>query len=1227
MRDTVLLVDSSINRRSTLRDILEEHFNILEANNLTQAQFLLEQNNAALAAVMPNIKLLEGNEGRFLMDQDQKDLLADIPVIAVTPSNSPEADNQAFDWGVDYTIHYPFHPALVERSVRSIISLYSHKWNLEKIVKEQQSALRHSNEIMVDTLSTIIECRSVESGQHVLRIRNFTRILLEELAATCPEYNLDKATIQSISSAAALHDIGKIAIPDAILNKPGPLTDEEREIMKNHSTAGSSILERLGGMGNDEYLRYAYNICRYHHERWDGGGYPDGLVGEAIPICAQVVGLADVFDALTTKRVYKDALPCSEAISMILRGECGEFSPKLLECFKHVQNNLFSLAEYYADGVTITSDRITEPLAPPGRTSANALQGVLAKYDILLHYLNAMVLEIDLDRNMYHTIYNPNPDLSYLQNASNLTQAMHMMAEQSVHPDDRMMLTDQFNDYLEMFFDSGLRRSMRRYRIQNADGVYRHYDVTIFRVDTGDGSRKALGIWEPSSEQQETITPKQIGDSAAKSQILEIPQYCRYDRWLTLEEVTEEFSNLIGYTADEIHTLFHSRLVECILPECRAEFHRQFDAQLARSNTVVVEFPVQRKDGSIIWILAKGILITGRNGIEYIYGTMTDISAMRRSEKSNILPIQSLSYLLEESNDVVFSWDPEVDLITFSGNLKEKFGYEDTKAISLRDVKNSHIHPDDLDLMDDKLGAFYTGLSFVEFPVRIVNAAGRYTWNLIRAFARRNEHGHLLKVLGIIIGLDTEWQFASVQQEASSRDSLTKLLNKEASRRQIETYLAGNKEQSLAAMVIIDLDNFKNVNDTYGHLFGDTLLTRIALEIGGLFRDSDVVARIGGDEFLVFVPDIPQRTLVEQRSTTLIHTIEELFDGQLKSCGLSCSVGISFTPDHGTAYQELFQHADKALYQAKSLGKGRFAIYEPMSAVTSYSSKISRKIDSDDQPQWNRNSLAHFVFEMLYESSDVEETVRSLLAIVGKQSNVSRVYIFENDASDTTCSNTFEWCNEGVSSEIDNLQKLCYETDLPGFASLFNEQGVLYCADIRTLPEPIRGIVEAQGIRSILLCAIRDNGRFKGYVGFDDNNKVRLWTKEQIDLLVFLSQIISTFLLKKRIQDQTAVTLNDLRNVLNNQNAWVYVIEPETYRLHFINEQAKGFVPNAAHDLPCYQALMGRNDPCEHCPIHVSGRTSVFDNPHLGCKVRATADTVHWKGAMEWLVTCREIQP
>lgn len=428
-------------------------------------------------------------------------------------------------------------------------------------------------------------------------------------------------------------------------------------------------------------------------------------------------------------------------------------------------------------------------------------------------------------------------------------------------------------------------------------------------------------------------------------------------------------------------------------------------------------------------------------------------------------------------------------------------------------------------------------------------------------------------------------------------------------------------------MVIIDLDNFKNVNDTYGHLFGDTLLTRIALEVSGLFRGSDVAARIGGDEFLIFLPDIPQRTLVEQRSTTLIHTIEELFNGQLKNCGLSCSVGISFTPDHGTAYQELFQHADKALYQAKSLGKGRFAIYEPMSAVTSYSSKISRKIDSDEQPQWNRNSLAHFVFEMLYESSDVEETVRSLLAIVGKQSNVSRVHIFENDANDASCSNTFEWCNEGVPSEIDNLQKLCYDTDLPGFESLFNEQGVLYCADIRTLPEPIRGIVEAQGIRSILLCAIHDNGRFKGYVGFDDNSRVRLWTKEQIDLLVFLSQIISTFLLKKRIQDQTAVTLNDLRSVLNNQNAWVYVIEPETYRLHFINEQAKAFASNAAHDFPCYQALMGRNEPCEHCPIRNSSRTAVFDNPHLGRKVRATADTVHWKGAMEWLVTCHEILP
>ncbi len=942
MRDTILLADSSANRRGALCDILDEAYNVLEANTVDQAQFYLEHNRSGLAAVVITDELLAAERalGResFISAPAQQKLLADIAVILSLSSNLPEEEIAAYDEGADAVIHWPYHPSLVKRTVTKIAALYDNRRNLERIIEEQKNTLSHSNEIVVDALSAIIECRSVESGQHVLRLRHFTRSLLTELAAVCPEYNLDADTIASISGAAALHDIGKISIPDAILNKPGRLTKEEFEIMKTHSAAGSEILEQLGGIGNEEYLRYAYNICRYHHERWDGSGYPDGLAGDDIPICAQVVGLAAAFDALTSKRVYKDAYSCQTAVNMILGGECGTFSPKLLECFKHVQNEFFRLAEHYADNAPSISERIKEPLAPPGRTSSGALQTVLSKYEILLQYLNATVIEFDLDNNMYHSIYNPNPALSYLQNLTDLDQAMAMMA-QSAHPDDKSTLTDQFREYLEMFFASGLRRSMRRYRLLGSDGSYRYYNVTCFHVTSSDSSRRILAIWEPAPEDTaDGIARSSPAPSETASLLPDIRQYTRFDRWLTFAEITEEFCAFTGYTAEELRTDFHNHLLECILPESRKIISRQLTSQLAGDRSFVVELPLMKKDGDIAWVLGRGVLVTGEDGYEYLCGSMTDVSLLKKfsSSSSAVWSKEDHIQYLIQSNDIIFSWDAALDQLTCSPNWKNIFGYEPiTQQAKAMILTTSHFHPDDTKILDKHINLLREGSDFTEFSVRIANSGGKYVTTLIRMCAKRDENGKLAKIIGRIIDLNSESELRIGYSKPTGRDGLTKLFDQESARYQIETHLANLPEDRIAALMIIDLDNFKTVNERHGHLFGDIVLTRIALEISGLFRSSDVVARIGGDEFLVYLPEIPRRELLDLRGTQLIERVKKIFDGQLSECGLACSVGIAFAPDHGKAYKELFQHADCALYSAKRAGKSCYVIYDPEDAPKS----------------------------------------------------------------------------------------------------------------------------------------------------------------------------------------------------------------------------------------------------------------------------------------------------
>ena len=330
MKDTLLLVGDTQSDRAELHNVFESLYNLLEAENVAQGMLLLEQNNLCIVAVLADIPLSREDGMQELGKLCDCSTQYNIPVVSlVTPTGTGQREEMAFLVGVADVVQKPYTMLSIQRRVQILVDLHLHQWHLEKLVEDQSNAIRNTNQSMVDTLSAIIEHRSTESGYHVLRIRRFTHILLQEVARCCPEYQLDDTAVDRISSAAALHDIGKISIPDGILNKPGPLTAEEFEVMKTHTTIGAQLTEQIGDIGDPMYLRYIYNICLHHHERWDGRGYPQGIKGNEIPICAQVVGLVDAYDALTTPRVYKDAFPHKKAVNMILNGECGVFSPQL----------------------------------------------------------------------------------------------------------------------------------------------------------------------------------------------------------------------------------------------------------------------------------------------------------------------------------------------------------------------------------------------------------------------------------------------------------------------------------------------------------------------------------------------------------------------------------------------------------------------------------------------------------------------------------------------------------------------------------------------------------------------------------------------------------------------------------------------------------------------------------------------------------------------------------
>lgn len=350
-RQQVLIVDDEEVNRVILKQIFEDEFETLEAADGQNAIYQIE-NNQNIMLILLDVIMPVMDGFKVLEYMKERDLIEKIPVILITGESVKDSEDKAYSFGVADVMHKPFYPHIVRRRSNNIIELYQNKHNMEVRLKEQEEAImakekeiRQNNEFMIDALSSVVEFRSAETGEHVRRIKYFTRIMLKYMAKYFPKYGLTSHQIDEIARASALHDIGKIGIPDAILLKPGRLAPDEFEIMKTHTTIGCDILENFRENQSREFYRYCYDICRYHHERWDGNGYPDHLVGDEIPLSAQIVAVADVYDALVSPRVYKSVYANNIAFDMIMNGECGQFSPDVLECFELAKADFFNIVE------------------------------------------------------------------------------------------------------------------------------------------------------------------------------------------------------------------------------------------------------------------------------------------------------------------------------------------------------------------------------------------------------------------------------------------------------------------------------------------------------------------------------------------------------------------------------------------------------------------------------------------------------------------------------------------------------------------------------------------------------------------------------------------------------------------------------------------------------------------------------------------------------------------
>ena len=334
-KQTILIVDDSKFNRDILKEILGETYHYLEAENGNQAiQLIGDHPGIDLILLDIHMPQMDGFEVLEMMNKSQ--CINETPVIMIYSEESVTMMRKAYEMGITDYITRPFDTVIVKKRVQNTLDLYVTQKRLINVVVDQVYEKKENNNIMIRILSNVLGSRNSESCEHILHIKTATELMLRKLITISDAYHLTEADIALITTASSLHDIGKIRIPEEILNKPGKLSDEEFKIMKTHSELGASIIRDMRFPQNHPLVHTAWEICRWHHERWDGGGYPDGLKGEEIPISAQVVSIVDVYDALTSERCYKKAFDHDTAIRMILDGQCGQFNPVLLKCLKEL---------------------------------------------------------------------------------------------------------------------------------------------------------------------------------------------------------------------------------------------------------------------------------------------------------------------------------------------------------------------------------------------------------------------------------------------------------------------------------------------------------------------------------------------------------------------------------------------------------------------------------------------------------------------------------------------------------------------------------------------------------------------------------------------------------------------------------------------------------------------------------------------------------------------------
>ena len=780
----IMIVDDAEMNREILMAILGDEYEYVQAENGRQAIHILQQ-DMNIDLMLLDINMPEMNGFQVLDRMNTFHWINDIPVIMISSEEKKDVIERAYILGAEDYIRRPFDAFIVRRRVQNILNLYANQKRLMQLVADQIYEKEENNNLLIGILSHVVEFRNSESGEHILHIRTATELLLRRLVQKTDEYHLSESDIVMITTASALHDIGKISIPESILNKPGKLTREEFSIIKTHTTIGADIINQMTTKMEKPLLRIAGEICRWHHERWDGHGYPDGLIGEQIPIAAQVVALADVYDALTSKRCYKEAYNHETALDMILAGECGAFNPLLLKCLQDIAPRLRMDAQYDAGDYACRSeaDRLaTEIMKKTEMPSSDRSQHMLESMQERMNFFASLKGGIQFDYD----------SISRLVNITNW---------------------DEPPQY--------------RYTVKNV-------------ADTNCFTCLSQRDFHRLKDALDATTPE-----------------------------NREFSMSIMMSKGNAYEWCDLR-VHSLWSDLSPEHYIGAVGQLVRPQEMSADIP--NLDGLAESDTADGMAVKATvDQLRKIF----DIVRLVDPTANAVLELDHNGILRKTDQHCAAFWET-------GGNC--------TNCISTRALAQK--------TMLNKLEFTRTDMYYVVSKYLCING----TPCVMEMLSKMNE-GRWIDANGTRFLLD--------KSRGESRKLFLDPLTATYSRRYFETYLT--HMEGMECVEIIDVNQFKQVNDTYGHPAGDVVLRDIAAAIQSCIRSSDILVRYGGDEFLLLFPKMSENDMAE-KNKRIKEAVADIVFTEYPTLHLSVSIG-GVCGVH--PIMEAIRQADKQMYENK----------------------------------------------------------------------------------------------------------------------------------------------------------------------------------------------------------------------------------------------------------------------------------------------------------------------